>query len=168
MGRAAFFGETDGILGWFTPAEGQWYAQAAERVTAGRILEVGVYDGLSLSYIRHTIHTQKNTIIGVDIVLRPALVARAAEWGVQLQQANSVVASQTYPPGHFDLVFIDADHEYPAVKQDIECWLPLVRPGGTLAGHDFAARHPGVMQAVRERFTKFENPVDSIWAVTVE
>jgi predicted O-methyltransferase YrrM len=36
----------------------------------------------------------------------------------------------------FDLVFIDADHSYTSVKEDIRLWLPKVTPGGILCGHD--------------------------------
>lgn len=37
----------------------------------------------------------------------------------------------------FDAVFIDAGHEESEVREDIECWLPLVKDGGTLCGHDY-------------------------------
>ena len=37
----------------------------------------------------------------------------------------------------FDFVFLDGDHFYEAVKADVEAWLPLIRPGGVLAGHDY-------------------------------
>ena len=40
----------------------------------------------------------------------------------------------------FDLVFIDADHSYAATLQDIRAWLPKVKPGGTLCGHDCEGR----------------------------
>lgn len=35
-----------------------------------------------------------------------------------------------------DFIFIDADHRYQYVKKDIENYLPLVKKGGILAGHD--------------------------------
>lgn len=46
-----------------------------------------------------------------------------------------------------DFVFIDADHSEGAVKDDIRAWLPLVKPGGVLCGHDLP--WPGVERAVR-------------------
>jgi len=48
-----------------------------------------------------------------------------------------------------DIVYIDADHEYLAVKHDIEYWTPLVRSGGIIAGHDYNT-FPGVNRAVEE------------------
>ena len=52
-----------------------------------------------------------------------------------------------------DLVFIDADHSYEAVWRDIELWLPKVRQGGFLCGHDFwTDQFPGVTKAVLETF----------------
>lgn len=40
----------------------------------------------------------------------------------------------------FDLVFIDADHSYGATLNDVRAWLPKVKPGGILCGHDCEAR----------------------------
>lgn len=39
--------------------------------------------------------------------------------------------------GGLDFVYLDADHSYTAVQNDIESWLPLIRPGGIICGHDF-------------------------------
>jgi hypothetical protein len=36
-----------------------------------------------------------------------------------------------------DFVYIDGDHRYVSVWNDLTLWYPKVRPGGILAGHDF-------------------------------
>jgi predicted O-methyltransferase YrrM len=41
------------------------------------------------------------------------------------------------PPGFFDLVFIDAMHQYDDVVDDLGLCLRVVRSGGTLAFHDY-------------------------------
>ncbi len=51
-----------------------------------------------------------------------------------------------------DLVFIDGAHDYLSVREDIEHWLPVVKPGGIIAGHDYVKDYPGVIQAVDEAF----------------
>jgi hypothetical protein len=47
-----------------------------------------------------------------------------------------------------DFVFIDADHSYEMVKQDILIWTKKLRAGGMLSGHDF--HFPSVAKAVNE------------------
>ena len=41
------------------------------------------------------------------------------------------------PDEHFDFIYIDGEHTYKAVKQDINDWWSKVKPGGILAGHDY-------------------------------
>jgi hypothetical protein len=52
--------------------------------------------------------------------------------------------------GVADFVYLDANHGYEAVKQDLELWTPKVGAGGVIGGHDFAPEFPGVRQAVEE------------------
>ena len=55
--------------------------------------------------------------------------------------------------GSLDFVFIDGNHKYEAVKEDISDWAPKVRKGGIVSGHDyydFASGRGGVVQAVNE------------------
>lgn len=49
------------------------------------------------------------------------------------------VEAATYVCGDacYDFVYIDADHSYEACMQDLYLWLPKVKKGGLLAGHDY-------------------------------
>ncbi|MAE49506.1 hypothetical protein CMI48_01625 [Candidatus Pacearchaeota archaeon] len=40
----------------------------------------------------------------------------------------------------YDFIFIDGDHRYSSTVQDIKSTLPLLKPGGILAGHDCEGR----------------------------
>ena len=64
----------------------------------------------------------------------------------------SVEAAKSVDDKSLDYAFIDAEHTYKAVKQDVEAWLPKVKTGGLLIGHDYTRRFKGVKQAVQERF----------------
>jgi len=60
-----------------------------------------------------------------------------------------------HTPNNLDLVFIDANHTYTHVKENSLAWLPKVRPGGIVAGHDYDDTIPmfsGVKSAVDEIF----------------
>lgn len=48
-----------------------------------------------------------------------------------------------------DVIYIDASHDYPDVKQDLAAFYELVRPGGIIFGDDFIDWR-GVTQAVAE------------------
>lgn len=54
---------------------------------------------------------------------------------------TSVDAAKTYEDNSLDVVFIDAGHTYECVKEDIAAWLPKVKSGGWLAGHDYPWSH---------------------------
>lgn len=63
----------------------------------------------------------------------------------------SVDAAKKYRKHSLDFVYIDADHRYEYVKMDIEAWLPKVKVGGFIGGHDYdPVRFEGVCQAVTE------------------
>jgi predicted O-methyltransferase YrrM len=71
------------------------------------------------------------------------------------------------PPAPFDMVFIDAGHDYDNALADIKAWWPLVREGGILCGHDYQHNFPGVMRAVAKAFPLIRVAVcpDSVWVV---
>lgn len=49
-----------------------------------------------------------------------------------------------------DFVFIDGNHTYPFVREDIANYWPKVKSGGFLCGHDYGHGHEGVTRAVDE------------------
>lgn len=63
---------------------------------------------------------------------------------------TSIEASKIYEDNSLDFVFIDASHEYKDVLDDITHWLPKVKSGGCIAGHDY--EYYEVNNAVNEFF----------------
>ncbi len=63
-----------------------------------------------------------------------------------------------------DMVFIDGDHRYDVVVQDIKKAYELLRPGGLISGHDYGhPSWPGVKQAVDELVGGPVEVWESIW-----
>ena len=71
---------------------------------------------------------------------------------INLIKNNSKDESLNYDDNYFDIVYIDASHEYEYVKEDIINWLPKVKKGGIICGDDYVNGWPGVIQAVNEKF----------------
>lgn len=78
----------------------------------------------------------------------------------------SVEAATYMRESILDFVFLDADHTYESVRADIALWLPHVKPGGFIAGHDYNRATPGVAQAVHEAFgPNVDLAADTVWRV---
>ncbi len=77
----------------------------------------------------------------------------------------STEAVLDFEDGSCDVIFIDMNHTYEHVLQDISMWLPKVKNGGYLAGHDYNKDDwPGVVKAVNEKFKKDEfNIIGDCW-----
>lgn len=72
---------------------------------------------------------------------------------IQTIVATSIDALDQLKEDKFDFVYIDGLHTYDGVKTDIENYMPLVKKGGVIGGHDYTdkiAHLVGVKKAVDE------------------
>jgi predicted O-methyltransferase YrrM len=51
-----------------------------------------------------------------------------------------------------DFIYIDGNHQYSSVKEDISIWIPKIKDGGFLSGHDYD--WPSVKKAVIDILNK--------------
>ncbi len=147
-----FQGSKKNTNGWFFENEGNWYFNICKKIYNGKIIEIGSFEGLSLSYIKNTIITNNNTIYSVEKNCRSKLIENTKKWNVELICKDSYQASLMFPDNFFDLIYIDANHSYEEVKKDIINWLPKLKNTGTIAGHDYDNHWVGVKKAVNEMF----------------
>ena len=62
----------------------------------------------------------------------------------------STYIASLLPDESFDMVYIDGDHCYQAVYDDLCAWFPKVKAGGVISGHDWNIK--SVRQAIYEFF----------------
>lgn len=135
----------------------------ADRPTSG--VEVGVFFGANAQVLLQ--ERPGLTLTLVDMWQhRPTPWYRQYDWTKVLDTATekvrfagpranicrgeSVRVARTIAPESQDFVFVDAGHDYASVTADIAAWLPAVKRGGWIGGHDYCPRFPGVVQAVVE------------------
>ena len=124
--------------------------------------EVGVRDGRTTFWLLD--HIPRLTIYAIDISIRGFYTREAAvRYGDRLRpiEAASSIAADRLSDHSLDLVFIDANHSYRHVREDIIKYSAKLRPGGLLAGHDID--YPGVNQAVRELIPRFDVGPNNVW-----
>lgn len=136
-----------------------------------KIVEVGSYTGESAVLFKQ--FTNGASVACVDKWDNPLIEhyfdLRAGPWGLEKVKATSVEAAQWFDDRSLDMVYIDASHDFVSVCDDIEAWLPKVKLGGVLAGHDYNEKvWPGVVKAVGFTLGKPDMTFkDNSWAVMV-
>lgn len=154
-------GEKIGVRGFLEAEELQRLVELA----AGRdVLEVGSFMGLSawgMGFVAKSLvccDTFKANPVGQlqmpeFTTLADFQRATRRYSHVEVIPTASEVAVGVLAGRTFDMIFLDAMHTYPEVRDDTERWWPSLRPGGVFVYHDFAHHDfPGVEQAVNERF----------------
>ena len=71
-------------------------------------------------------------------------------------KGSSAKVAKTFPDNSLDFVYIDANHQYKYIKEDIKIWSTKVKENGYVCGHDYFYKFPGIIKAV-DKFTKVNN-----------
>lgn len=124
---------------------------------AGLVVEIGRFSGgTTVLLARAARASGAPGVVSVDLEHLPAVeyfaeVNGVAD-GIRFVDGSSLETAgrwpQLCPASGISLLFIDADHSYDAVAQDLEAWLPHVVPGGIVALHDASTPDCGVAKAV--------------------
>lgn len=56
---------------------------------------------------------------------------------IEIIRGNSLSEFSRFPDDYFDFIYLDANHQYEYIKQDLENWYPKCKGGGISAGHDY-------------------------------
>jgi len=125
------------------------YNLAAQLPDGARVLEIGSYLGASTCYLAAGLRGRKASIVCIDTwenqtmpdgVRDTYAEFKANTKGVShlittiRKRSDQVVAGELGAP--YDMIFLDGDHSYAAVKQDFELAADVLTPNGVLAFHD--------------------------------
>ncbi len=174
------------IEGWTNRSELNWLWQQAKRRHV--IVEIGSWKGRSTHAIAsatpgilffvehfrgsqeddHQYYPETESADGVESV-RQVLLENVGPYvkagRAILLDMKSAAAAKTLAPilmhRRADMIFIDADHSYESVADDIRNWRPLLHSGGLLCGHD--SDWPGVRKALDELVPGWKHGPGSIW-----
>ena len=68
----------------------------------------------------------------------------------EIIRKKSVEAAKDFADESLDFVFIDGDHEFQAITNDICEWIKKIKKGGILSGHDYGRSHTGEFGNVKD------------------
>ena len=116
------------------------------------LIEIGSYQGESTAEFAKRF----KTVIAVDPwvcgydnndaassnngdIVENAFDERMSEFtNVTKKKMKSLEYAELIEDSSVDIVYLDGDHRHQAVIEDLEAWLPKIKPGGFLTGHDYS------------------------------
>jgi hypothetical protein len=179
------------------------------------VAEIGTYDGATTKYVAPIVKEENGTYIAVDWfkgnetlntgvhrydenqhdtvldMFKKNINEVNCTDIVTIHDMPSLEATKLIKDKSLDICFIDADHRYVPCKADILAYIPKVKDGGILSGHDLdggievhfntfskeelerdyaiGKGHAGVCQAVGEiiGFDKITRYPNTVWAVRI-
>lgn len=145
-----------------------WLAQRAKESTYA--VELGTYFGASARFMLaanpnlHLWCVDHFNVFGSKQVAELFLKEWILDGRCELIVGDSTVAVSMlqHMKGKIDLCFVDDGHQDWQVLKDIQNFKPLMRPGGTLCGHDYDGNND-VAQGVQQSGITFDVPVPRLW-----
>jgi autotransporter strand-loop-strand O-heptosyltransferase len=164
-----------GIDGWMNYKECVWLHGVANKMDS--ICEIGSWKGRSTHAL---LSGTKGTVTAVDHfkgsvgedgphaeakqpddpVYRQFIENTKGFDNLNVYRSSSLEAAAHFEGQKFDMVFIDAEHSYEAVKKDIKAWKSKAKL--LICGHDYSDDWPGVKRAVHEEIGLVDH-CESIW-----
>lgn len=143
----------------------------------GDIIEIGSWEGRSTVALAnaawpahvHAVDTWKGSPgeISAELAKQRNIYATFNQNIAELTDGNVVVHRMGWrhfflhrDPTPIRLLFIDAEHSYKEVRENIEAALPHMSPGGVVCGDD--AHHPPIQRAVIDVFGGYETKA-TLW-----
>ena len=152
----------EGIDGWFNFHN--FYTNMVGKFNDAIFVEVGCWEGKSSSFMADKIKNSGRNIKFYAVDIWQDYMQEGMLWKANMDKflknteplkdyinvikGDSKEAIKRFEDGTVSFVFIDGNHQYEFVKDDIECWLPKMKKGGMLAGHD--TQFEGVTRAINE------------------
>lgn len=115
-------------------------------------------------YCSDTRHARRSETVAA---MRKRVIRESARYGrrAQLYIQLTTEVAKLVNDKTMDFVFVDGDHSREGVSADIAAWLPKVKSGGRLIGHDF--NMASVRAGVHEHFAPSDLVMadDHLWTV---
>ena len=160
------------VEGWLNDAQGRaLFAAAAATTGRGAIVEIGSWKGRSTTWLASGARLAGHRLYAIDPhrdscedpeattldEFRDNLARNGLTDVVESLVMTSEEAAASIS-GPVELLFIDGNHSYAAVRRDAELWLPRLIDGGIVMFHDVAtAAYTGPRRVFRELVCRNSN-----------
>ena len=169
----------ENINGWFNFHN--FYTSMVGKFDNAIFVEVGCWEGKSTTFMADKIKKSGRNIKFYAVDIWEDYVQEGLTWSANMNKflknieplkdyinvikGDSEEAITQFADKTVDFVFIDGNHQYEFIKKDIECWLPKMKKGGVLAGHD--TQFEGVMKAINELLPGY-SMISNYWMVDIK
>ena len=169
------------VDGWMTFEEQTFLYNLAKKYNGGKIAEIGSWKGRSSQALLtgnkdgqvFCIDTWKGSIDERDstnwMAKQEDVFAQFQEntknfTNLSIVKLESVKAAEMFEDNYFDVVFVDAGHDYKSICDDIDAWLLKVKKGGVFCGHDYMPdTWQSIIEAVDEELGKPDEVHGTVW-----